>query len=170
MIMNKLYAICAGFVLLTFVSCANQELLSDTNTVFVSQEKDLHLQTLSRSSTAGIVPTLISGNPTCAALGYKYGFKPSVSGKENVSGTFTDSNNVTVSWAYAPNSKTLISWNSSTPIDAMIVKGGDAAHVYRYSPALQSDANLATPRNGGGRPAAVSHVQFCYNSPTGTNG
>jgi hypothetical protein len=153
----NLLTIGAGFALLLFSGCATQELALD--------EAELQLETLRNTTTAGVMAKLVSGNPTCASLGYSYGFKPSAGGVENRPGTYTDSNNVTVTWAYVPKSNSLLTWSASRPIDAVIVKGGSSANVYKYTSPVLRDGNLATPKNRGCQPAAVSHVQFCYNTP-----
>ncbi len=56
----------------------------------------------------------------------------------------------------------LLSWSSSRGVDAVIVKGGNAAEFYRYGPEAQEGSGLHSPRNASGGYADVSHVTFCY--------
>jgi hypothetical protein len=47
-------------------------------------------------------------------------------------------------------------------VDAVIVKGGPNANVYRYSEET-SDTNLRAPINeSNGQPYGLSHISFCY--------
>jgi hypothetical protein len=57
---------------------------------------------------------------------------------------------------------TRVSWTSEWPITAVIIKGGPAAHVYRYVPALRADAGLVAPMNASGNPAELSNLTFCW--------
>jgi hypothetical protein len=118
-------------------------------------------------SASTATPTLVEGNPTCAVLGYAHGFKPfegDVGGKEeDPSGTFLlpdGTNSITVTENSAQNG--LSSWSSTLPIDAVIVKGSNAANVYEYNPESIGDTNLVTPINPSGGYAGLSHVNFCY--------
>jgi hypothetical protein len=55
-----------------------------------------------------------------------------------------------------------VSWSSTFPIAAVIVKGGADTNAYRYDPALLSDSGLITPPNESGNPADVSSIRFCW--------
>lgn len=46
-----------------------------------------------------------------------------------------------------------------------MVKGGNAAaNVYAYGGAATTEhTSLVTPNNASGKPAGVSHLEFCYN-------
>ncbi|MCI0633848.1 MAG: hypothetical protein L0206_08040 [Actinobacteria bacterium] len=63
-----------------------------------------------------------------------------------------------------------VAWSSSTPIDAVIVKGGNQANVYFYDEAT-SDSGLTAPINPNTlKPFGVSHVDLCFDEdpPTTT--
>ncbi len=113
-----------------------------------------------------VTPTLVPGNPTCQDLGYDYGFKPSTSGgSQDTAGTYDDPNSgVVVSWEYSRSGSTAyVDWTSNIGPVAVIVKGGDAANVYEYDGSVLSDTDLVTPDNASGRPAGLSHLEFCFN-------
>ncbi|WP_170233691.1 hypothetical protein [Ornithinimicrobium humiphilum] len=60
---------------------------------------------------------------------------------------------------------TWVDWTSTVGIDAVIVKGGPNANVYRYDPPAESfgDTGLVTPTNPNNyKPYGLSHVDFCY--------
>ncbi len=120
----------------------------------------------SASVAASVAPTLTPGNPTCQDLGYDFGLKPKASsGSETTPGSYT-SGGVTVTWSFSrTNSTSYIDWSSNIAPAAVIVKGSDAANVYDYTgtPANElSDTDLVTPINASGRPAGLSHLEFCY--------
>lgn len=52
-------------------------------------------------------------------------------------------------------------WSSTYPIDAVIVKAGNAANVYQYDPSINSDTALLAPESKG-----ISHVTFCWKTPS----
>ena len=52
-------------------------------------------------------------------------------------------------------------WSASAGVDAVISKGGDAAHVYLYDPEAMQGSGLHSPVNASGGPAAISHINFC---------
>jgi hypothetical protein len=59
-------------------------------------------------------------------------------------------------------------WTATSPIDAVIVKGGGGnlkiANVYYYNPAVSSDTQLTTPINqNNGKHYDISHMTFCWN-------
>lgn len=58
---------------------------------------------------------------------------------------------------------TFFDWSATHPIGAVIVKGGNAANIFAYDPQAYSDTDLFAPNNPSGKPAAVSHVTFCWN-------
>lgn len=63
--------------------------------------------------------------------------------------------------AYQGASRSLFDWSASRNPEAVIVKGGPQANV--YDALLASDTALNPPVNASGSPAAVSHLEFCYN-------
>jgi hypothetical protein len=115
---------------------------------------------------ASVVPEFVDGNPTCQDLGYTYGFKPGTSNgvpEDNPEGTFNlpgdDTNTVTID----PNATGLDAWSSTLSMDAVIIKGGPNANVYRYNPESTSDSSLSTPINTSNDDLyGLSHVEFCY--------
>lgn len=114
-------------------------------------------------ATGGSNPTVVNGNPSCADLGYAFGYKPNPpAGEGNPTGTFNIDgfNTITVTENGAG---TGIDWSSTLGIDAVIVKGGDNANLYTYDPEAFSGSGLVTPTNSNnGQPFGLSHVEFCY--------
>jgi hypothetical protein len=107
---------------------------------------------------ASVPPSVVAGNPTCVGLGYAFGYKPQP--EPPPSGTYTfpgTTQTVTIT-----SDGTYFSWSSTISIDAVIVKGSNAANVYAYSPEAFSDAGLNPPVNASGNLAAISHIEFCY--------
>lgn len=109
---------------------------------------------MATTSTQGVTPRLVPGNPTCASLGYAAGkrYYPGDTGTVAV-GTGT------VTWSH---DGTYVTWTSTIGLDAVIVKGGNNANVYDYDPESQGDSGLASPENSSGGPAGVSHIDFCF--------
>lgn len=108
--------------------------------------------------SASVVPTLVDGNPTCASLGLAgYELKFDFGTKGTFSGDLGSGE--TVTWTY--DGKT-ITWSSTIGMDAVIVKGSDAANVYSYNPESLGDSGLVTPINSSGGNAGLSHIDFCY--------
>lgn len=137
------------------------------------------------SGAAGAAPTktLLPGNPKCATLNAldeafpgvteDWGFKVN----QSPNGTFTlaPSGGTLEGGAPADASKTItisnsngftFDWSSNFGIDAVIVKGGDNANVYYYSPestgGVPDGVGLASPNNNSGNQAAISHIEFCF--------
>lgn len=116
---------------------------------------------------ASVEPTLYDGsNPSCQDLGYDFGLKPKASnGSETTPGTYT-AGGATVTWSYSrTNSTSYVDWSSNIAPTAVVVKGSDAANVYYYqfTPANElSDTDLVTPTNASGKPAGLSHLEFCF--------
>lgn len=133
---------------------------------------------LSPGNVGATDPELVNGNPTCVDLGYQYGFKIEKDGegvpplgtytlqtgtqngaKTELSGgaptDLTNSITITKTGKY-------ISWTSTFGIDAVIVKGGPAAYVYKYNPEGTSGTDQRAPDNNGGQVPDISHVTFCY--------
>ena len=59
-------------------------------------------------------------------------------------------------------SRTFVSWTSTFPIAAVIMKGGRSANVYVYGSPATSDAELASPVGPSGSPAELSNITFCW--------
>lgn len=67
-------------------------------------------------------------------------------------------------------SQTFVSWTSTFPIAAVIMKGGSSANVYVYGSSVTSDAGLAAPVGPSGNPANLSNITFCWFENGGGNG
>lgn len=52
----------------------------------------------------------------------------------------------------------VLSWASNFPIGSVIVKGGNAFHVYSYATGVRGDTSLVAPNTASEQPADVSHV------------
>lgn len=106
-----------------------------------------------------VPPVVVDGNPTCQDLGYAYGYKvdPPKSGVYT-----TPAGTVTVTITDAGGK--YFDWSSTFGVDAVIVKGGNAANSFVYDPPAESygDDGLYSPDNSSGGPAALSHMSFCY--------
>jgi hypothetical protein len=103
------------------------------------------------SSTTTVVSnpgTLVSGNPTCASLGYGTGIKDDSPGAD----TTIDG----ISFTYSGHTVS-VSASGGQVINAVIVKGGNAANIYTTGPFQ----GLHAPINNGGQQAAISHVTVC---------
>ena len=100
-------------------------------------------------------PVVVPGNPTCADIGPGWTetkFEPVKSGSFDANGL---SGTVTVDGLS-------FAWTSSAGVDAVIVKGGDNANVYRYTPDVTSGAGLHAPVNPtNGEFFGLSHISFC---------
>jgi hypothetical protein len=110
------------------------------------------------SSAASVTPIFVAGNPSCASLGYAFGFKvdPPNAGTYNIDGT----NTVTVT-----TDGVNFDWTSTLGMDAVISKGGPNANLYIYDPPTESfgDTGLHSPINpSNGDPFGLSHIEFCF--------
>jgi hypothetical protein len=124
------------------------------------------------TSAASVTPTLIdpftSGNGMAEAssLGYDYGYKIDDWDKTDPTETYhvTESGfdfYITIfNVVYDEGEIKSFDWSSTLPIDAVIVKGGKGANVFKYDPAATGDTNLYAPSNKG-----ISHVTFCWDTP-----
>ncbi len=119
------------------------------------------------ANAASVTPVKVDGNPNCTSLdpAYDYGFKPGkmVDGKrvENAPDTYTDpvSGRVVTFTGGMPE----VGWESDIAPEAVIVKGGNGANVYIYNGNVRTDSGLVSPINNSGKPANLSHIEFCYN-------
>lgn len=103
-----------------------------------------------------VTPALVAGNPKCSDLNPAW---TSVKADPPNDGVYTDG---TLSANLTKNAGQ-VDWSSNIPIDAVIIKGGDNANVYNYTPNASSDTGLVTPTNpSNGQPYGLSHVDFCY--------
>jgi len=103
----------------------------------------------------GINPVFVSGKPDCKDLGMTSAiqakFDQPVNGVTDGRVTLILSSS-DVTW-YVLNNE---------DVDAVIIKGGSGANVYRYPGGDFSDVGLTTPLNKGGQPAALGYVTVCY--------
>ncbi|KKM21437.1 hypothetical protein LCGC14_1635370 [marine sediment metagenome] len=89
-----------------------------------------------------IAPTTVAGNPHCADIGLS-DEGASVNTTIYEGGTFLD-------------------WTATKDISAVIVKGGPAVNIYRYSPPSLGDSILHAPYISRTlRWYEISHVDFC---------
>ena len=100
------------------------------------------------------------GNSSCSALGLgSTGTKVDGAYSQSVAGyKFTVSGSEKQFLAFAPIAGT----TPTTSILAVIVKGGPAFNVYKYTAGQTSDAGLTAPVNGGGNIPTISHYVVCY--------
>jgi hypothetical protein len=101
-------------------------------------------------------PIVVADNPTCASLNPAWTETKQDHGK---GGPF-DANGLTGTVTV---DGTSLDWTASAGVDAVIVKGGDNANVYVYTPEAQSGSGLTPPINANtGTPFGISHVSFCH--------
>lgn len=116
----------------------------------------------------------VEGNPTCADLGYSFGFKIEASGEYPDEGTYSPGDpgtetfgdvdpafEVTITYDNEP--PTPFSFTASSPVGAVIVKAGPGAFVYTYDPPVTSASGLESPRDD-----SISHIDFCWDAPPTT--
>jgi hypothetical protein len=142
--------------------------------------------------TNHVAPILVTGNPSCATLnannatfptitsdfGFKVNNAPTgtfpfdeSNGGELTGGAPSDpTNSVTISNVEIVTLGQIFDWAATLGIDAVIVKGGDNANVYVYSPEAMSDEDLHAPINpNNGKYFDISHIEFCYDYDPATN-
>jgi uncharacterized repeat protein (TIGR01451 family) len=119
------------------------------------------LYNASSTGTGGtLTSTVEPGNPTCTSLGYTYGYK--LSPEPPPTGLYTFPNS-TETVDIVNHNGIKLDWSASIDIDAVIMKGGPNANVYRYLPAVRLDTDLTPPFNvKSGKNYEISHVQFCF--------
>jgi hypothetical protein len=70
---------------------------------------------------------------------------------------------VTVDVTYSSTAGQIASFETSKPVAAVFMKGGDDGLLYVYNePGVTSDENLNTPLNSNGKFFDVSHINFCF--------
>jgi hypothetical protein len=82
------------------------------------------------------------------------------------SGTFNDGT-YRVDWTITDDGKKLAFSNASPGITAVIIKGGNQAHVYDYNPTAISDCGLVSPNMNNSTPA-ISYMTFIWQVTTTT--
>jgi hypothetical protein len=111
-------------------------------------------------SFRGIEPVVVKGSPKCSDL-VGLNFRHEIKFAEPVHGLvsgpihlFVEANGVGFFVA------------NQEDVEAVIVKGGPNANVYRYPGGDLSDGLLMTPTNPkNGAPYGLGYVTFCYNPP-----
>lgn len=121
------------------------------------------------SSMAEAVPVIIDGanrggNRTCEEVGVHFGTTFEFSSArvnyedDMFEGAFPAGLSVSTDG-------TFVSFTSTFPIGAVIVKGSNAANVYYYPEGIFADTGLSSPDNASGSPAGLSNITFCWNAP-----
>ncbi|MCO6438993.1 MAG: hypothetical protein J5J06_18015, partial [Phycisphaerae bacterium] len=118
------------------------------------------------ASATDLTPVDVAGNPTCADLGYLFGFKidsqpaagtyPVTEAESGIVGGGT----VTISNVVVIDGVIYFDWSSTIPWDAVSVKQGDAAAVYYYVPASTGDTGLHPSLTDAEPNGSISHVDF----------
>jgi hypothetical protein len=102
--------------------------------------------------------TDVDGNPDCSAVGSGYQelkIDPVPQGRR----AFANGELSGVIEVYGAT----FDWSSSQGVDAVIVKGGPNARIYRFATEVQSGTGLHAPMNpANGTPYGLSHISFCY--------
>lgn len=113
---------------------------------------------ISHATAATVDPIWLADNPSCTDLGYVYGLKFNYP-EDSKGGTYPIGTG-TVTWS---TDGTYVDWESTFGIDAVIVKGGPNANLYKYSPESFIDSSLVSPTNpNNNKPYGLSHVEFCF--------
>jgi hypothetical protein len=112
------------------------------------------------AQAAATGPIVVPGNPSCADLNPGWAetkVEPVKSGTFDANGL---SGTLTVK-------DLAFDWTASAGVDAVIVKGGDNAHVYSYSPESTGASGLTAPPNANNDDTfGLSHVSLCHD-PSG---
>lgn len=118
------------------------------------------------AGAASVVPEVLDGNPSCAAIGYDIEAKDDRSGVPGDSGSASktvDGHTLAVDWEWNDDG-TEISFATqagSLPVSAVIVKQANGANVYRYDPAVHADSGLVDQQGDD----EFSHITFCADFP-----
>lgn len=106
------------------------------------------------ADAASVTPTFYEGNLTCEDFGYTTINKFDPPNAGSAAGI-----------TLIRNAGSSISWTSTVPVDAVMVKGGPNGNIYEYPNDTFSDSNLVPPTNpSNGEPYGLSHVNFCTNN------
>jgi hypothetical protein len=118
-----------------------------------------------------IEPDLVQGNPTCAGLGYgtrELKVEPVNAGTYTLGGFSVTLSNVGEPPPDPPETGPEFDFAANMGVDAVIVKGGDAADSYVYTPEDNADTKLHAPVNPqNGKYFGLSHVSFCVDFELG---
>ena len=100
--------------------------------------------------------TRADGNPSCASLGA--GFREVKLEPVRQGTTRFDGGSITVDGR-------VFDWSTTEGVDAVIVKGGPNATVYRFAPEGTSGDDFHAPINPeNGQPYGLSHIAFCFDA------
>ena len=110
------------------------------------------------ASAIHVAPTPLADNPNCIFINTSW---IELKDEGLVDVMFNDGV-LFVTLDYMGSGPDTVDWSSNIGVDAVIVKGGNNANVYRYDPPAEetSDTGLLTPDS-----SAISHVSFCYDEP-----
>lgn len=123
-------------------------------------------------SGANIIPNLVKGNPDCGAAGCTNPneYKIEKSEGSDYTGTYNvDSTHTIIIQSYSVMGQTShnsIDWQANFDVSCIIMKGGNGADVYCYNPPVRADTSLTTPIVSSGKPAGISHIILCYDTPS----
>ena len=127
------------------------------------------------ASATDLTPVDVTGNPTCADLGFLYGFKIDDIQELPVAGTYpvteaesgiVGGGTVTISNVVVTDGVVYFDWSSTIPWDAVTVKQGNGAAVYYYVPASTGDTALHPSLTDAEPNGSISHVDFCRDDGT----
>jgi hypothetical protein len=110
----------------------------------------------SPASAAEPTITRVDGNPSCASLGA--GFREVKLEPVRQGTTSFDGGSITVDGV-------VFDWSTVEGVDAVIVKGGPTANVYRFAAESTSGTDFSAPTNpSSGQPYGLSHISFCFDT------
>lgn len=106
----------------------------------------------------------VSGNPTCSSLGYNQSYKID---PPKLGNNIYQVNGGTVATTL-DTMDTVSFLASSNFVGACIIKGGNKANIYYFSPPTNSGTNLTAPVLDNGNLPDISHIDFCYSTTAST--
>lgn len=123
------------------------------------------------TSTCGIVPALIRGNPlsctdmVCASRTFLRIKKDSAELPPSAyAGIYTLGSCGTLT--ITATGDTTIAWSSDVDVTCIFIKGGPGGNSYGYDPPSRSDGGLSTPLDTlDGKPRLISYINICYTLP-----
>jgi len=100
----------------------------------------------------------VDGNPSCATLGSGHRelkLEPVAQGRTAFNDGYLTGSIVVTGVRF--------NWSADQGVDAVIVKGGPRARIYRAPVEVKSGTSLSAPTNpANGKPYGLSHITFCY--------
>jgi hypothetical protein len=124
------------------------------------------------TTTVGVDPVFVPGNPKLCQEGYGYKIDPVPFGETTRDYTLADGTEVTIKIdVYSTAMGQMVDFEvTGAPVDKVVAKGGNGASVYSYDPAVYADAGLHSPINSSGKYADFSHIDFCFTGGGGGGG